>query len=219
MPAYFGNKQLFRNRNGSGATREIYFGNKMIMGFTDSEYSTSEIVREKAPAGDYPDVTTNTGVIVIGTNNYNPGYGFSKYYCDHVTVTFIYNGELAFFDCDGNSKIDIYSHISFSYLSAQWTITSRIKINGETKLDENWTGRDTPDNKISFEAYFDTSTRKWTVKYDGRTFTGNAEEWKPSYLRAMCQMWLIPGYQTINTYNGHVSLRNMNRGRGYPSAK
>ena len=191
----------------------------MIMGFNSADFNANEIVREKAPAGDYPDVTGTGSVISIRTNNYNPGYGFSKYYCDHVKVEFMYSGGLVFFDCEGNAKVEITGTISFSYLTAQWTIGSKCIINGSTVFDESYKSNSTPANKLTYEVFFDTINRRWTVLFDGRTFTGGAEEWKPSYFRALCQMWFISGYQDISFYNGSVTARVMNRGRGYPNAK
>lgn len=219
MPAYFGSKQLFRNRNGGGATREIYFGNNIIMGFKSADYVTSEIVPEKAPAGESPEISTGSSMLVVRTKNYNPGYGFSKYYCDHVKIVYTYSGGFVMYDCEGNVKVEISAGISFSYLSANWTITSKCAINGSTVFDESYTSRDTPANKLTYEVYFNTSTRKWTVMFDGRTFTGGAEEWKPSYFRALCQMWFISSTSGITMLNGSVGLSEMNKAVGYPSAK
>ena len=219
MPAYFGSRQLFRNRNGGKATREIYFGNKMIMGVTNAEYNANEMVGEKAPMGDYPKITGTGSVIAVMTENYNPGYGFTKYYCDHIKISMMYSGGLVVFDCEGNTKVEITGTISFSYMSANWTIGTKIIINGNTVVDESWTGRDTPANKLTYEVYFDTANRRWTVLFDGRTLTGGSEEWKPSYARVLCQMWMIPGYQDISFYNGAIQIQYMNRARGYPDAK
>lgn len=219
MPAYFGSKQLFRNRNGGKSTREIYFGNKMIMGFNSADYSVDEIVKEKAPAGDYPQVTGTGSAISVGTVNYNPGYGFTKYYCDHIKIDMFYSGGLVVYDCEGNTKVEITGTFSFSFLTAKFTIGSKCIINGSTVFDESYSGNSTPANKLTYEVYFDTANRKWTVVFDGRTFTGGAEEWKPCYARVLCQMWMIPGYQDISFYNGAIHIQYMNRGRGYPNAK
>lgn len=219
MPAYFGRNQLFRNRNGTGALREIYFGNQMIMGFNSANYSADEIVKEKAPAGDYPEVNGNGSTITISTVNYNPGYGFSKYYCDHVKLQFTYSGTFLVFDCEGNTKVEITQTISFSFASANWTMGSKCVINGNVVFDSSHTARDVVGSKLTYEVYFDLSSRRWCVIWDGGTYYGNVEEWKPTYFRAMPQMWFIISQYDQIFVNGVIGLTNMNRARGYPNAK
>lgn len=219
MPAYFGSKQLFRNRNGSKATREIYFGNKMIMGFNSADYSADEIVKEKAPSGDYPEVTGTGSRIGISTVNYNPGYGFSKYYCDHVKIAFQYSGTFVVFDCEGNTKIEITQTISFSFASANWTMGSKCVINGVTVFDSSETARDVIASRLEYEIYYNTSARKWYVIWNGGTYTGSVEEWKPAFFRAMPQMWFIISQYDQVFVNGIITLSDMNRARGYPNAK
>ena len=117
MPAYIGAKQLFRNRLGGSPIREIYWGSKQVMGFTAADYNTNELIAEKAPAGDYPDISGNGSSLGIMTTNYNPGYAFTRYYCDHIKFVLQYSGGLSVFDIDGNEVVTITGTISFNTFS------------------------------------------------------------------------------------------------------
>ena len=112
MPAYFGAKQLFRNRLGGRPIREIYWGNKHVMGYTAADYNASELIGEKAHAGDYPDISGDGTTLRVMTTNYNPGYAFTRYYCDHIKITMQYSGGLSVFDIDGNEVVTITGTIS-----------------------------------------------------------------------------------------------------------
>lgn len=219
MPAYFGAKQLFRNRMNGGAIREIYLGNKQVMGFTAADYVANELIGEKASGGDYPDISGTGSTLGIMTRDYNPGYAFTRYYCDHIRFAFQYSGEFVVFDCEGREVVNIRGRISFSYLKAEWTITTTIKINGSTVYDNAYVGNDTPGNRLTYEVYYNTSTRRWTVLFDGGTYTGAVQEWIPTYMRLMCEFWFIIGYQTTTMVNGVISISYLNRGRGYPNAR
>lgn len=219
MPVYFGAKQLFRNRLGGGAIREIYLGSKQVMGFTTADYSTNEWVGEKAHAGDYPEISANGTSASIGTNELNPGYGFTKYYCDHLKFYFQYSGSAVVYDCNGNEVVNITSTISFDYLTANWTIGSTIVINGSIKRDTSYSSTSTPADKLTYEVYYNLSTRQWTVIFDGSTYTGNTMEWIPTFVRLGCQMWFISSISGISAFNGFVWVTYMNRARGYPSAR
>lgn len=219
MPAYLGTKQLFRNRLGGGAVREIYFGSNKVMGFNDASYIADEFIGEKAPAGDYPKITGNGTNITIGTTNYNPGYAFSKYYCDHIKIMMMYSGGLIFYDCNGNEVVNITGTISFNYLTAKWTITSTCVINGVTVLDTSYKGSDTPANRLTYEVYYDRTTKKWTLIYNGATYTGSAQEWIPTYVRIYTQFWFISSTSGITSVNGIIYVEYLNRAVGYPLAR
>lgn len=219
MPAYFGTKQLFRNRLGGGAVREIYLGNSKIMGFNDADYVANEFIGEKAQAGDYPNITGNGTSISIGTNNYNPGYAFSRYYCDHIKIVMQYSGGLIFYDCNGNEVVNITGTISFSYLTAKWTITSKCIINGTTVFDTTYTGKETPASRLTYEVYYDKSTRKWTVIFNGSTYTGPVQEWIPTYVRIYVQFWFISSTSGITSVNGYIFVQYLNKAVGYPLAR
>ena len=219
MPAYIGAKQLFRNRLGGSPIREIYWGSKQVMGFTAADYNTNELIAEKAPAGDYPDISGNGSSLGIMTTNYNPGYAFTRYYCDHIKFVLQYSGGLSVFDIDGNEVVTITGTISFNYLTAKWTITSKCVVNGSTILDTTYEGSDTPANRLTYELYFDRATRQWTLLFNGGTYRGSVQEWKPTYMRVYCQFWFISGYSGITMVNGVVSIQYLNRGRGYPNAR
>ena len=56
-------------------------------------------------------------------------------------------------------------------------------INGSTVLDTTYEGTDTPASRLTYELYFDTSTRQWTLLFNGGTYRGSSQEWKPTYMR------------------------------------
>lgn len=219
MPAYFGAKQLFRNRVGNSPIREIYWGSKQVMGFTAADYNANELIGEKAQGGDYPQITGNGSTLGVMTTNYNPGYAFTRYYCDHIKIVMQYSGGLSVFDIDGNEVVTISGTISFNYLTAKWTITSKCVINGTIVLDTTYEGSDTPANRLTYELYFDTSRRQWTLLFNGGTYRGSVQEWKPTYMRIYCQFWFISAYTGITMVNGVISVQYMNRARGYPNAR
>lgn len=220
MPAYFGTKQLFRNRlNSSGAIREIYLGSKQVMGFTVADYVANELIGEKANAGAVPNISGSGTSLSVGTDNYNPGYAFTRYYCDHIKITMQYSGGLVVYDCDGNEVVNITGTISFSYLTAKWTIGSKCVINGTTVFDQSYTSSDIDANRLAYEVYYDTSTRKWTVLFNGGTYTGSEQEWIPTYMRIYCQFWFISSTSGITSVNGYIFVSYMNRARGYPDAR
>ena len=219
MPAYFGAKQLFRNKLGASPIREIYWGSKHVMGFTVAEYNANELIAEKAQNGDYPSISGTGTSLSVKTNNYNPGYAFTKYYCDHIKIVMQYSGGLSVFDCDGNEVVTITGTISFNYSTAQWTITSKCVINGATVLDTEYKGSDTPANMLTYELYFDRIARQWTLLFNGGTYRGSVQEWKPTYMRIYCQFWFISGYAGITAVDGIIFVEYMNRARGYPDAR
>lgn len=219
MPAYLGQKQLFRNRLGGGAIREIYFGNKMVMGFTNADYNANELIGQAAPAGGVPSISGNGSSLSVGTIKYNPGYAFSRYYCDHIKIVMQYSGGLIFYDVDGNEAVSITGTISFNYLTAKWTIVSKCYIYGQEKFNSSWSGSDTPANRLTYEVYFDRGTRQWTVIFNGGTYRGSAMEWKPTYVRVACQFWFISSTSGITSVNGYIFINYMNRARGYPNAR
>lgn len=219
MSSYLGSRQLFRNRFGGRTLREIYFGNKLITGFTNADYSADEFIGEKAPAGEAPEIRGTGSQISVMTKNYNPGYAFSRYYCDHIKIVLQYSGGCVFYDCNGNVAVEISGTISFNYLSAEWTIGSKCSIYGKEVFNQSHKQRDTPANLLTYEVYFNTNTRKWTVLFNGGTYTGNEMEWIPTYVRIYAQMWFISSMAGLTTVNGVVYITNMNRGRGMPNAR
>ena len=118
MSSYLGAKQLFMNRFGARTLREIYFGNKMITGFTDADYSVDELIAEKAQGGEAPEIRAANNILSVSTKNYNPGYAYCRYYCDHLKILMQYSGECIFYDRNGNEVINIRGTISFNYLTA-----------------------------------------------------------------------------------------------------
>lgn len=219
MPAYFGAKQLFRNRLGGSPIREIYLGNSKVMGFSAADYNANELIAEKAQGGDYPSISGTGSNLSVKTNNYNPGYAFTRYYCDHIKIVMQYSGGLSVFDIDGKEVATINATISFNYLTAKWTITSKCVVNGTTILDTTYEGSDTPPSRLTYELYFDTSSRQWTLIFNGGTYRGGVQEWKPTYMRIYCQFWFISAYTGITMVDGIVFINYMNRARGYPNAR
>lgn len=219
MSLYLGARQLFLNRLGSKTLREIYFGNKLITGFTDADYSVDELIAEKAQAGEAPDIKAGNNILSVMSKNYNPGYAYSRYYCDHLKILMQYSGECIFYDRNGNEVINIRGTISFSYLSGKWTIGSKCIINGVTVFDQSNTQKDTPASLLTYEIYYNTSTRKWTVIWNGGTYTSSEVDWTPTYFRVRVEMWFISSTAGITTINGVIYLQNFNRGRGMPNAR
>ena len=219
MPGYFGAKQLFRNRFGGSPIREIYWGSKQIMGFTSADYNTNELIGEAVSGGEYPTISGDGSMLSVGTVEYTPCYAFTRYYCDHMKIIMQYSGGLVFFDCEGNEVVNISGSISFSYLEAKWTITSKCVFNGTTVLNSTWEGSDTPANRLTYEVYFDRGSRRWVLIFDGGTYYGPVVEWKPTYARVYCQFWFISGYAGITMVNGYIRIAYMNRARGYPNAR
>ena len=219
MSSYLGAKQLFMNRFGARTLREIYFGNKMITGFTDADYSVDELIGEKAHAGEAPKIEAINKSLFVTSKNDNPGYAYSKYFCDHLKFQLQYSGECIFYDCNGNEVLNIRGTISFSYLSGKWTIGSKCVINGVTVFDQSNTQKDTPANLLTYEIYYNTTTRKWTVIWNGGTYTGNAVDWTPTYFRLRVEMWFISSTVGITTVNGVIFIQYLNRGRGMLNAR
>lgn len=220
MAGYLGSKQLFRNRLGKSAVREIYLGSKQVMGFTPADYVTSEWIGEKAHAGDVPIITTNAGTsATVSTNNYNPGHAYTKYFCDHIKVMMQYSGGIVVYDCDGNVVVDIVGTISFNYLNAKWTIGSKCIINGTTVFDTEYSNRDISTGRLTYEVFYDLNTKKWTVIWNGGTYTGGVEEWRPTYMRVSPQLWFISSTAGVDFFNGYLFVSDMNRARGYPNAR
>ena len=201
------------------AQADIYFGNKLITGFTSADYSANEFISEKAPGGEAPEISGNGSQVSVMTKNLNPGYAFSRYYCDHIKVEFQYSGGCILYDCNGNVAVEITGTISFNYMTAKWTIGSKCAIYGKEVFNQSHTERDTQAKYLTYEIFYDTSTRKWTVHFNGGTYTGNEMEWIPTYVRIYAQMWFISGSQGITAVNGIVRMTNLNRGRGMPNAR
>ena len=219
MGAYLGTRQLFLNRFGARTLREIYFGNKMITGFTDADYSVDELIGEAAPGGEAPKVSASGTAVSIMTKNYNPGYVYSRYYCDHIKIMFQYSGDLILYDRNGNEIVNIRGTISFNYLTAKWTIGSKCIINGVTVFDKSNTQNSTPANLLTYEVYYNTATRKWTVIWNGGTYTSSEIDWTPTYFRLRCEFWFISSTSGITAMNGVVYVQYFNRGRGMPNAR
>ena len=132
---------------------------------------------------------------------------------------FQYSGGAVVYDCNGNEVVTISSTISFNYLTAKWTIGSTIVINGVTMRDSSYSSTSTPAEKLTYEVYYNLSTRKWTVVFDGTTYAGSAQEWIPTYFRLAPTMWFISSTSGISAFNGFVGVTYMNRARGYPNAR
>ena len=58
-----------------------------------------------------------------------------------------------------------------------------------------------------------------TLLFNGGTYRGSVQEWKPTYMRIYVQFWFISGYSGITSVNGVISVQYMNRARGYPNAR
>ena len=219
MPAYWGAKQLFRDKCGNRSVREIYYGTKMIKGFTTASYTIDELIGEKAPAGDVPKISGNGSSLSVMTNKLNPGYAYTKYYCDHIKFVMIYSGGCVVYDYTGKEIINISGTISFNYLTAKWTLGSKCIINGTTVFDSSNTSRDMSDGRLTYEVYYDTATRKWTVEWNGGKYTGNEQEWEPTYMRVAPQIWIISSTAGVDAYNGSIAINYLNRAKGYPNAR
>jgi len=219
MAIYFGNKQLFENKIGTKPIREVYFGNSPIIQFGAPNFTADEIIGEKAPAGDVPNIKGYGTSIVVSTNNYNPGYGYTKYYADMIRITMMYGGGLVAYDKNGNVLVEITGTSSFSYMTAHWTLGSKCIINGVTMFDESYSSTDIPSARLSYKVYYSTSEKKWICEWNNKVYKGPECEWNYAYFRVAPTLWMIPAPEQIYFYNGSISIYELNKGKGIPEAR
>lgn len=219
MGAYLGKNELFLNRFGKRTLREIYFGNKMITGFTDADYSADEMIGEKIQSGDYPVIKGTGSVITVSTNNYNPGYGFNKYYCDHMKFWFFYSGYVDVYDCKGNAVIAIENSISFSFATGKWEVGRKISIYGSEVFNKTTKATSIDQSYLEYEFYYDKNTRKWVVLHEGGTYTSGETDWYPVYCRLRPQIWFLISTYDSQFFDGSINITYMNKAQGMPLAR
>ncbi len=219
MGAYLGSKMLFVNKFGSKELREMYLGNQLIYGFTNADYSVDEMVGEKAPAGDYPVIKGTGSVITVSTNKYNPGYGYTKYYCDHMNFYFFYSGVVEVFDRYGNEIITVNNGISFSFASGKWEVTRKVTIYGQEVLNKTTKETDINQNYLTYEIYYDTANRQWVVVNCGNQYRSAVKDWIPAYFRLRPQIWFLISTVSTQIFDGSINVTYMNRAKGMPNAK
>ena len=220
MPLYLGNKQLSRNFIGSSPIREIYFGNKTIMGFVDASYSADEMVGTPIDNSSvYPEITGTGSRIVVSTKDYTPGYGYTKYFCDYMEYTMMYSGDIYVFDKNGNELISIVCTVSWSFAKNEWTLTCKVTMFGKVLMDVTNKSTNIDSANLNGKIYYDTSSKQWVFERNGSVVKSDVVEWQPTYFRLTPKIWFLISTASSMFFDGNIAITKMNRAVGYPNAK
>ena len=220
MPAYYGAKQLFRNRLSTRPVREIYLGTNRVMGYANAQYSADEITTKAINNVEKPPTIKGTGsAISVSTTGYASGYAYSKYYCDRIEATMMYAGNYYFYDSSGNTIVSIECDCTFSYATARWTLSCKASVLGKQIINTSKSSSNMDSNRLAIKIYYNFTTSQWNIEYGGSTYASDTTEWQPTYFCVMPQMWFIISQYDSQFFNGTITLTKIERAYGYPQAK
>lgn len=216
MSIFDGNMQDRRVFFGNSPVREIYEGNRKIIGFNNVTPTTNDF-----SCSDGAEVEQGNGLIVVSIPELEDIRGKAQTvdFCDDITIC-PFNGGITFTDMTGGEEM-----LSVAYLGESSGLTQKYYLQITYKGNQVYKADKTVYTTSRIRVFYDFSVKKLKIYFDSELLYETPQiEWRLWQVDFILSFYYTPPQVVGTTFipgmylGGWVQIFNMTKAVGYPKA-